>query len=212
MDHAENNKDAIAAAYDEESEAAGWYAPEVAYGLTFAHVKPGQSILDIGIGTGLASVLFHKAGLKVHGMDNSLEMLEACRSKGFNALQLHDLNKPPYPYDSESIDHVVCTGVMNFFSDLSTVFEETARILRKGGRFIFVVGDRAEHHSHEIQVRAEHAKSEKTATMYLHTPKQIYNWIERYRFGLVRSLAFTVFMDRERTKRLQVKAYLAIKP
>jgi predicted TPR repeat methyltransferase len=71
-------------------------------------------------------------------------MLEACRSKGFMALQLHDLSKPPYPYDSESMDHAVCAGVLNFFSNLSPVFEETARILRKGGLFTFVVGDRAE--------------------------------------------------------------------
>jgi predicted TPR repeat methyltransferase len=144
MDRPENQKDAMAASYDEEAEATGWFGPEVAFGLAYLYVQPGQSILDIGIGTGLGSVLFRKAGLEVHGMDISPQMLEACRSKGFMALQLHDLSKPPYPYDSESMDHAVCAGVLNFFSNLSPVFEETARILRKGGLFTFVVGDRAE--------------------------------------------------------------------
>jgi len=148
----EYQNDAMVAAYDEEAETSGWFGPEVIFGLAFTHVKPGQSILDIGIGSGLGSVLFRKAGLKVHGMDISPKMLDACRSKGFTALQLHDLNKPPYPFDSDSMDHAACTGVMNFFSDLSPVFKEAARILRKGGLFAFVVGDRVESEAHEVKV------------------------------------------------------------
>ena len=69
-------------AYDKEAEASGWYGPEVAFGLAFKYVLPGQSILDIGIGTGLGSVLFRKAGLDVHGMDISSKMLDVSRSKG----------------------------------------------------------------------------------------------------------------------------------
>ena len=211
MDQIENRNEALAAAYDEEAEATGWFSPEVAFGLAYRYVQPGQSILDIGIGTGLGSVLFRRAGLEVHGMDISPEMLDACRSKGLTALNLHDLSKPPYPYDSESMDHAVCAGVLNFFRDLSPVFKETARILRKGGLFAFVVGERAEHEAHELKVGPEHTHSERTVTMYMHSPKQIDTWMERYGFTLVRSLAFTVFMDRERTRSMQARAYLARK-
>jgi predicted TPR repeat methyltransferase len=211
MDELENQNDAMAAAYDEEAEATGWFGPEVVFGLAYQYVQPGQSILDIGIGTGLSSILFLKAGLEVHGMDISPHMLEACRSKGFTSLHLHDLGKPPYPYDSESMDNAVCAGVLNFFSDLSPVFGETARILRKGGLLAFVVGERAEGNSHELTAGPEHTHSERTVTMYLHSPKQIESLMERYGFRLVRSLAFTVFMDRERTRSMQAKAYLARK-
>ena len=72
----------IIAFYDKEAEATGWYGPEVAFGLTFAHIQSGQSMLDIGIGTGLGSILFLKAGLEIHGMDISLQTLDACRKKG----------------------------------------------------------------------------------------------------------------------------------
>ena len=48
----------IVEAYDEEAEATGWFGPEVAFGLIYKYIQPGQSILDIGIGTGLGSVLF----------------------------------------------------------------------------------------------------------------------------------------------------------
>ncbi|MDY6844187.1 MAG: class I SAM-dependent methyltransferase [Thermodesulfobacteriota bacterium] len=203
--------DEMITAYDEEAEATGWYGPEVAFGLTYAHVQPGQSMLDIGIGTGLGSTLFLKAGLKIHGMDISLQMLDACRSKGFSSLHLHDLSMTPYPFDSESIDHAVCTGVLNFFSDLSPVFQETSRILRKGGLFVFVVGDRTENEANAIEVGAEHTKSEKTVTMYLHSPNQIAEWMARYCFEPVRDLSFTIFMDRERSKSMLARSYLARK-
>jgi ubiquinone/menaquinone biosynthesis C-methylase UbiE len=205
------NHEAMAAAYDDEAEATGWYGPEVAFGLSYAHVQPGQSILDIGIGTGLASVLYRKAGLEVHGMDFSSQMLDACRRKGLTSLQLHDLCKTPYPYDSESMDHAICAGVLQFFNDLSAVFQETNRIVRNNGLFVLVVADRSENEHYEVEVGAEHTKSGRTVTMYLHSPKQIGTWLERYGFELVKSLAFTVFMNRERTRSFPAKVYLARK-
>ena len=203
--------DAIINAYDDEAEATGWYGPEVAFGLTYAHVQPGQSMLDIGIGTGLGSILFRKAGLDIHGIDISPQMLDACRRKGFSSLRLHDLGKTPYPYDSESMDHAVCSGVLNFFNDLSPVFQEVGRILRQGGLFVFVVGDCAENEPHSIEVGAEHTKSEKTVTMYRHNAKQIAEWMACYGFEPLRSLSFVVFMDRERSKSMPARSYLARK-
>ena len=203
--------DKMITAYDEEAEAAGWFGPEVAFGLTYAHVQPGQSILDIGIGTGLGSILFLKAGLEIHGVDISPQMLDACRRKGFSSLYLHDLSTTPYPFDSDSFDHAVCTGVFNFFSDLSPVFKEAGRIIRRGGLFAFVVGDRSENEAHAVEVGAEHTKSEKAITMYLHSAKQIAELMAMYGFEALRDLSFTVFMDRERTKSMPARSYLVRK-
>ena len=201
----------MVATYDDEAEATGWYGPEVAFGLTYAYVQPGQSILDIGIGTGLGSVLFQKAGLEVYGMDISPQMIDACRSKGFTSLQLHDLTKSPYPYDSDSMDYAICSGVLNFFSDLTPIFQEVGRILRNGGLYVFVVGDRNEDEAHEITVEDEHTKSNETEKMYMHSSEQIDIWVKRLGFELMRSLPFTIFMDRERTKSMPAKTYLARK-
>ncbi len=211
MSQYDEKVNALIAAYAEETEATGWFGPEVLFGLSYAYVQPGQSMLDIGIGTGLGSDLFRKAGLKVYGLDISPQMLEACCSKGLKTVKLHDLTTMPYPFDSESIDHAVCTGVMNFFSDLSPLFIETARILRPGGLFAFVVGDRAEDEPGEIAVGPEHTNTEETVTMYLHSAKQIDNWLMQNRFNLIRSLIFTVYLDPERTIATQAKAYLARK-
>ncbi len=207
----EESETAIITAYAEEAEATGWFGPEVLFGLSYAYVQPGQSMLDIGIGTGLGSDLFRKAGLKVYGLDISPQMLDACRSKGLKKVKLHDLTTKPYPFDSKSINHAVCTGVMNFFSDLSPLFIETARILRPGGLFAFVVGDRAEDEPAEMLVGPEHTNTEEIVTMYLHSANQIDSWLIQNRFNLIRSLVFTVFLDIEKTMETQVKAYLARK-
>ena len=109
---------------------------------------------------------------------------------------MHDLSNPPYPYDSESMDHAIFTGVFNFFSDLAPVFQEASRIIRNGGLFVFVVGDRSENQVHAIEVGTEYTKSGKTVTVYLHSTEQIAELLARYGFEPLKDLLFTVFMDR----------------
>ncbi len=126
--------------YDQKSKKANWLDPDIVFGLAYRHVEPGQTILDLGIGTGLSSSLFHEAGLEVVGMDFSCEMLEMCRGKGFAAeLVEHDASVAPYPFSDQSAHHAVCTGLMHLFADLGMIFGEVARVMRPGGVFAFVV-------------------------------------------------------------------------
>lgn len=45
-------------------------------------------------------------------------------------------------------------------------------------------------------------------TMYFHSARQVHDWVAASGFTPLRCLAFTVPMDRERTRHLKVKAYL----
>lgn len=200
----------MAREYDRKAEEYDWRGPEVVFGLLYAFVNPGESVLDIGIGTGLGSVLFHKAGLHVYGMDISPEMLEACRGKGFTAdLKEHDLTVEPYPYDEASLDHAVCLGVLNFCGDLRIIFREVARILRDDGFFAFVVGDRGPGEEAEFVVGPEHTQSDSTVKMHRHGTEEVDGLLSDNSFVLVRCLGFPVPMDRERAKILPAKAYVA---
>jgi predicted TPR repeat methyltransferase len=204
------NGSSLASHYDRKAEEYDWRGPEVVFGLSYSFVNPGESVLDIGIGTGLGSVLFHKAGLHVYGMDISTEMLEACRLKGFAAdLKKHDLTAEPYPYDDASLDHAVCLGVLNFFKDLHIVFREVARILRDNGIFAFIVGDRGSGEKAEFVVGREHTQTDSSVTIYRHGTEEINGLLKDSHFELVRCLEFPVPMDCERTKTLRAKAYVA---
>ena len=198
--------------YDREAAGTGWHGPTVAFGLAFPYIHPGECILDIGIGTGLGSELFFKAGLRVYGIDTSEGMLEICRKKGFaTGLFHHDLSTVPYPFGDGSCHHVVSTGVFPFFDNLDPVFGEVCRILKRGGTFVFTVGARNPEEPAELTVGPEQTGTNVSVTMHRHTPGQVIGWLEQNGLRLVDSLEFTVWMDREQSKRFLTRAYAAQK-
>ena len=196
----------MAAEYDSSKDAQDWRGPEVIFGLVYAFVRAGESLLDIGIGTGLSSVLFHKAGLRVHGMDVSPQMLEVCAKKNFaEDLKVHDMTVEPYPYPTASFDHAVCIGVLNHFDDLAPVFRETSRVLRDNGTFAVVVGDRREGESPGFEV--PHAGS--TVTMFRHSAEQIRALLQETGFAPLRELEFAATGHEDRAQPLRLRAYVA---
>lgn len=107
--------------YDRQAREWGWN-PEVFFGMMWKYVQPGESLLDIGIGTGLCSQAFHKAGLRILGFDGAEEMLQICRSKNIaEELRVHDITDMPWPYADNTFDHVLAAGVFHFFGDLRPI-------------------------------------------------------------------------------------------
>ena len=124
--------------YDRLARKYSWYSPEVLFGLCFEYIQPSERLLDIGIGTGLGSFPFAKAGLLVSGLDISLEMLNIVRSKGITAdLKQFDIRVNPWPYPDGFFDHMVACGVLHFMDDLTPIFLEAARVLKPGGILAF---------------------------------------------------------------------------
>lgn len=75
--------DEEAARYDQQVREYKCFAHDVLFGMCFEYVHPHDRLLDVGIGTGLASLPFAKMGLEILGLDGSTEMLKVCKSKGF---------------------------------------------------------------------------------------------------------------------------------
>jgi len=140
------NKDRIrvhdqeAADYDQQVRAYEYHAPEAIFGMCYEYIVPGQNLLDIGIGTGLSSIWFAKAGLDIYGIDGSVEMLKVCKEKGFaSELKQHDILNLPLPYSDNSFNHVLSCGLLHFFNDLEDIFAEIFRIMDGKGVFAFTV-------------------------------------------------------------------------
>lgn len=130
--------DAYAADYDEQVRAYDCHIADMLFGLAFEFTRPGHALLDIGIGSGLSSQPFARAGLEIHGMDFSAEFLKLCGDKGFCAsLTSHDVTNIPWPYTTNRFDHAVCCGVLHFIADLEGVFAEVSRVIRGEGWFTF---------------------------------------------------------------------------
>ena len=129
---------AYAPDYDAQVAAYESYIAEALFGLSYDFVHPGERLLDVGIGSGLAAAPFVRAGLRVSGMDFAAAMLDLCRAKGLaDDLRQHDLQQTPWPYAAAAFDHVICCGVFHFVPALVGSFGETRRVLRPGGVFAF---------------------------------------------------------------------------
>jgi len=130
--------DAFASDYDRQALEYHCFIPEILFGLCYEYLRPGERLLDVGIGTGLSAAPFAKAGLVISGIDVSQKMLNICQDKAIAAdLKLFDVSTGPWPYPEAAFDHVVCCGVLHFFEDLGLVFSEAGRVMRAEGVFGF---------------------------------------------------------------------------
>lgn len=207
--------DRDAAAYDEFVAAYGSYVHDVLFGLCFEYVRRGDSLLDLGIGTGLSSAPFAKAGAAITGVDGSQEMLEVCQRKGIAAeLRCHDLLETPLPYPAAAFNHVIACGVFHFFADLDPLVGEACRLMQQGGTFAFtaVVPDAdATDSSPAGSVRVRHDAAA-GVSVYAHRPAYVHALLESN--GLVRRKQqhFTAHSVDYAVPPLMLAAYVAQKP
>lgn len=131
--------DLVAASYD-GLVANHWAGPNIAFGLIYPRFRAGETIVDLGVGTGLSAASFHRAGGRIIGLDASRVMLDKCRERGTCARVIEwDLAKTPYPLEANSADHVVCSGAAHFLGNIGEFVGEAARLLRTNGFFYFDV-------------------------------------------------------------------------
>jgi SAM-dependent methyltransferase len=101
--------------------------------------KPGERVLDIGVGPGLLA--FHLGRTvgpegRVSGIDLSEGMLALAR-KRCAALPWIDLQKADalnLPFADESFDAAVSTQVYEYVADIPAALKDLHRVMRRGGR------------------------------------------------------------------------------
>jgi len=202
--------------YDQQAQATNWRGSEVVFGMAYEFVEPGENLLDLGIGSGLSSILFHKAGLQVYGLDGSSEVLEVCRSKAFAVeLKQHDLRSLPLPYLSGVFDHVICVAVLNSFHDLAPLFTEISRILKPGGMYAFTIEEQApgqeDHYAINPVEVAEHPEEGVAVMLYRHSAEIIRSVLDGSGFAPLKALEFVAFAYPAEQRNVYFKAIIARK-
>ena len=132
--------DAWASDYDRELAAWGYEAPTRAAEFLARHLddSAGARVLDCGCGTGMTGVALREAGFAgpLVGFDMSTASLDVAREKRIYAdLQPVDLNGP-LPLENDSIDGILCVGVLTYV-DQTPLLREWMRVLRPGGVAVF---------------------------------------------------------------------------
>lgn len=109
--------------------------------LAMGRPRPGETVVDIGAGSGMDSFLAAKA-VGAAGKVIAVDMTEAMLLRGRENVALTGLAQIDYraglaeslPVDDACVDLVISNGVINLSPDKDGVFREAFRVLRSGGR------------------------------------------------------------------------------
>ncbi|MEK6589151.1 MAG: methyltransferase domain-containing protein [Nitrospinota bacterium] len=104
-------------------------------------IMPGDSVLDVGVGTGLSLPLY-PCHCNVVGIDLSAEMLKKARQKvskyNINHVSLMEMDASNLEFNDNTFDHVIATFVISVVPDPVKVIAEMKRVCKKTGKIVIV--------------------------------------------------------------------------
>ena len=110
----------------------GRYADTLEKELFIRLIQPqiGQSVLDIGCGTGHNLAFFKELGLKAAGIDVSKPMLDIAAKRLGTDVELYWGQAEELPFDNGSFDISTLITVLEFALEPTKVLKEAARVTR----------------------------------------------------------------------------------
>ena len=109
--------------------------------LSMGRPAPGQTVVDIGAGSGMDTFLAARA-VSASGRVIAVDMTDAMLERGRENVLLTGVTQIEYrkgfaeslPVKDASTDLVISNGVINLSPDKDVVFREAFRVLKAGGR------------------------------------------------------------------------------
>lgn len=121
--------------YDNEHRFVSGYGEDV---VKLLNPQAGETILDVGSGTGDLAAVIAESGAVVHGIDASESMVEQAKAKfpgiHFQVASITDFDKPRY-YDA-----VFSNATLHWIADKNNAVEKMYQNLKPGGRLVLEMG------------------------------------------------------------------------
>jgi SAM-dependent methyltransferase len=119
--------------------------------LESAHLRPGMRVLDLASGVG-DPALSIAVGVAPSGRVTATDLgpgmislaAELARQKGLTNIEFREASAESLPFPDESYDVLTCRFGIMFFPDLPKALRECLRVLKRGGRAVFVAWGKKE--------------------------------------------------------------------
>jgi len=110
-------------------------------GSRMLDLKPGENLLEVGVGTGLSLPLYPR-NCKIMGIDISPKMLEKASEKvsdhRLNNIKLEVMDAQNMSFPDNSFDCVTACYVVSAAPDPLKVLSEICRVCKPNGRIVFI--------------------------------------------------------------------------
>ena len=118
-----------------------FFYPRIKHAINYMDIKPGERVLDVGVGTGL-SLGEYPRGCRVVAVDLSFEMLKKAKEKvGKNRLghiKVLNMDAMNIAFRDDSFDKVFISHVVTVVPDPYRLMNEVRRVCKKGGQVVIV--------------------------------------------------------------------------
>ncbi len=106
--------------------------------LSYLQPKPGETILDLGCGTGDLTKEIFISGANVTGIDNSAEMILTAKSK-FPEIEFYQMDARELSFNVQ-FDAIFSNAVLHWIPEKETVIKGMYSVLKEGGRIVLEFG------------------------------------------------------------------------
>lgn len=108
------------------------------HALQFLNMKPNQTLLDVGCGTGYFSDLAFKQNINVTGVDASKELIDQARKRNpkiqFSVEEMEEL-----PFSDNSFDVVCGFNSFQYAANLKNALLDAKRVLKNTGKLVVMI-------------------------------------------------------------------------
>jgi phosphatidylethanolamine/phosphatidyl-N-methylethanolamine N-methyltransferase len=113
----------------------------IARAITHMNIKDGETVLDVGVGTG-GSMPYYPKHAKVMGVDLSGGMLKQARKKieeeNFHNVTVFQGNALELPFEDSSFDHLFISHVISVVSQPELLIREAQRVAKEGAKIVIL--------------------------------------------------------------------------
>ncbi len=118
-----------------------FFYPRIKHAINYMDIKPGDRILDVGVGTGLALSEYPKF-CSVVGIDLSTAMLkkakEKIRDNSYNNINVLSMDAMKIGFEDDAFDKVFISHVVSVVPDPYLVMDEVKRVCKNNGQIVIV--------------------------------------------------------------------------